>query len=101
VVWVGVDPEGSLDRLAGWVEDRVVESGLPAERRPFRVHLTLGRVRSERGHVPREALAARSEQVYGAVPVERIVVFESRLTPTGARYTPLDTVPLRPGEGPG
>ena len=45
VVWVGLqEPTGALARLRDAVEAQVAPLGFPTETRPFRPHLTLGRV---------------------------------------------------------
>jgi 2'-5' RNA ligase len=95
-VWAGID-EGAepLAQLAAAVEDALAALGFPREERPFRPHITLGRVKDPRG--PQrlgELIAAHAGDVLGAMPVTEIVVMRSDLTPQGARYTPLRHVPL-------
>jgi len=79
---------------AAWVEDRVVSAGLPPERRPFHPHLTLGRFRPGARPLGRELLEIAVARNLGELPVERIVMFQSRLEPSGARYEALDSFPL-------
>ena len=69
----------------------------PPETRPFVPHLTLARV--QRSHpaavqkfLEREKVAL--ERSYGIVRVDRVTLFESRLHPQGAVYTPLAHFPL-------
>ena len=100
VVALEVGPLEPLQRLAAAVTEGVVAAGLPVEERPFRGHLTLGRVR------PRE----RAPDVTGpdtpdaeATGVTEVVLFRSELEPRGSRYTPLGRAPLgaQPGAQPG
>lgn len=96
VIWIGlVDEEGHLAALQKEVESSLETIGFEPEDRPFRPHLTLGRVKSSRG---KEELARcvekyREEEI-GSFQVERIVLFKSDLTPAGPIYTPLREVRL-------
>jgi 2'-5' RNA ligase len=89
VVVIELAPEAALAALAERIEAGVVAAGLPAERRRFRAHLTLGRVRGRR--VP-ELLAPFSYA--GALDVRDVVLFRSDLGADGSRYTPLAQLPL-------
>ena len=96
VIWIGlVDAEGILAPLQKEVESSLEKIGFEPEDRPFRPHLTLGRVKSNRG---KEELIGsvekyREEEI-GTFQVEKIVLFKSDLTPTGPIYTPLREVRL-------
>jgi 2'-5' RNA ligase len=60
--------------------------GFPPEGRPFRPHITLGRVRE--GHrLPPGAIDQLENVAPGtAFLADRVVLFESRLTPAGPVY---------------
>lgn len=61
--------------------------GFPPEGRPFRPHVTLGRVR-EGQRLPAGAMQQlESLQVGGPFLADRIVLYESRLTTDGPAYT--------------
>ncbi|RMF65796.1 MAG: RNA 2',3'-cyclic phosphodiesterase [Calditrichaeota bacterium] len=98
VLWVGVqDPGGELTELARRLENALNEIGFERERRPFRPHLTLGRVKSP----PSRAFCDRLAQARfdpGQVRVSEIVLMKSDLRPTGAVYTPLNRVALSVSE---
>jgi 2'-5' RNA ligase len=88
-VVLDLEPEGPLARLAAAVEAGVVGSGLPAQERPFRSHLTLGRIRGrERPVLPSVAESGVE------LPVAEVVLFESQLRREGARYIPLERIAL-------
>ena len=89
VVVPPLEPERPLARLAAAVEAAVVDAGLPAEERPFRAHLTLGRSRG-RGVGALPSLPASEVEF----PVAEVVLYRSRLHRDGARYTPLERIPL-------
>jgi 2'-5' RNA ligase len=93
VIALGLEPVAPLLELAEAVERACVAQGFPAEDRPFRAHLTLGRVREQR--LPAVAALAPSAAEFA---VEEAVLFRSELSSAGSRYVPLERVPL--GVGP-
>ena len=90
MVWLELAPVEPLAALACAVERGVVAAGCAPEPRPFRAHLTLGRVR-ERGTPPALTGLAVPPAVFD---VTESVLFASELHPSGSRYTPLERVPL-------
>jgi len=104
VVWVGIargEPE--LLALGRRVNVAIDSAGFDRADKPFRPHLTLGRVRE--GARGLEALRgyAPPPPPPGAL-LDRIVVMKSDLHPSGSRYTALREVRLpspRRGEDPG
>lgn len=82
----------ALEALAARVEAVVRDSGLPAESRGFRPHLTLARFRRGRRPGP---LPERSIQ-HVQTEVENVALVRSVLTPSGARYTTLEAFALSP-----
>lgn len=99
VVWVGCT-EGSevLGRLAGEVKAALGRERLPADPKPFRPHLTLGRAKDSRqwGDLVR-AVRAHRDSAVGQEWVRTVTVMESRLTPEGPIYTPREKVLLGHG----
>jgi len=97
VLWAGLT--GGVPELAAVaaVVDRVaVAHGFPPESRPFRGHLTLGRVRSSRGAAGlTKAIAAAGAPDLGSWTASEVVLYESRLRPTGALYVPISRHALR------
>lgn len=97
VLWLGLEggipPEGRLADLAKALDSRMVFLGFPPETRPYRAHLTLGRVRSQRGI---SALAKRLAELHSGMavtevlwPIREICLVESHLQPGGSRYETL------------
>jgi len=92
VVWLGLrsglEP---LARLAAEVEDECVKAGLPAEKRPFRAHLTLARARARDGaSLPPLPPAPKLEPWRAG----ELVLYSSQLGRSGAVYEPLRLVKL-------
>jgi 2'-5' RNA ligase len=98
VIWAGVggDTEG-LAEVHRSVQEALHLCGYPADHRPFRAHLTLGRVK---GRIPEGELAARlQEEADFASPffaADRIRLYQSILKPTGAVYRVLGEAALKP-----
>ncbi len=86
IIYLGIDPEPSLELLQDRVERGGEQLGYPPEGRPFRPHLTLGRVRE--GHRLPEGWQADVEGIPAgeAFLADRVVLFESELTPAGPTY---------------
>ena len=91
VIAVELRPEMPLRALASAVERGVVAAGLPAEQRAFRAHLTLGRVRP-RNKFP--DVTGPDTADADPVHVTEVVLLESKLHRSGAKYTPLGRAPL-------
>jgi len=101
VVYVGILGQvDALTRLAGAVDGALEALGFPGERRAFRGHLTVGRVRTPRGS---EGLAAalRAEEgaAAGTWTADELVLYHSRLRPSGAVHEAVARLPLA-GRGP-
>ncbi len=96
VVWAGLSGElPALFALQQSVDKALAAAGFAPETRPFKAHLTLGRVKGRLR--PAELLAALQALGQWASPtfrVARVTLFQSDLHPGGAVYTPLDVVPL-------
>jgi 2'-5' RNA ligase len=105
VLWLGVyGADDGLLSLQQAVRDAVrgVE-GVVADRKPFRAHLTLGRVRAGRRDMPGLAAVATALDRPIAVPptawpVRDVALIRSILGPGGSRYTIVERFPLRDGE---
>jgi len=94
VVWVGMyEPTGTLSRLQDAIETHVAPLGFPTEKRPFRPHLTLGRVQrhASKSEVREagEVVAASEIGPLDEMRVERVSYIKSDLRPGGAVYTTL------------
>jgi 2'-5' RNA ligase len=86
-----VAPIAPLEGLAAAVERGVRDAGFEGEDRPFRPHLTLGRVRPK-ATFPN--VTAADTPGADAFDVTEIVLFRSELDPSGTRYAALARLPL-------
>jgi 2'-5' RNA ligase len=86
------DPDGALAALRARVAGGLVEAGvLEPGSRPFRAHVTVGRLRP-RARAPREVDGAPEPVVFAAGPV---TLFASHTHPAGARYEALISARFR------
>lgn len=96
VIWVGIGGQiAPLAELAGRVEEELAALGLKPEERPFKPHLTVGRVKGSRSlKVLKEMLLIHADFAAEPFDAAEIVLYKSELRPDGARYTPLFKTPL-------
>lgn len=96
IVWAGCDAVPALELLQHGVEREMDALGFPLEGRPFRPHVTLGRVRGRPGAV--EGLVERLDDLtfQHEFTVETIDLMQSTLSSAGARYAVRHAVSLDP-----
>lgn len=96
VIWTGLHGETALlEKLYLALETGLAQIGFAKEERPFRPHLTLGRIKTRAK--PKPLLEAIHQYQTFSTPsftVKEIVLFKSTLHPQGARYTVLEKVRL-------
>ena len=89
VLWVGFrEPLELVKELHENMENALSGAGFTRDDRPFHPHITVGRAR---GVLPPawcdRFVRALSGRRFGVVPVPKITLYESRLSPGGAVYT--------------
>jgi 2'-5' RNA ligase len=91
VLWAGIEPSGRLTGLNLLVLRCLEESGIVLEKRPFRPHLTIGRIRSlSQGSGLKDLLEMYRGVELQKAHVSEIILYESILLKTGAVYKPLE-----------
>lgn len=95
VLWVGVTADPGLAELRDDLERAFEVAGFAREERPFKPHLTLGRVKG-RARLDRAMveLEAHRRDDFGGMIVGKVALFESRLHPQGAEYRIVKEVEL-------
>ena len=96
VIWVGLEPvDDHLGRLQVGVEEELAPLGFALEKRRFHAHITVGRLKGQGGvRVLAEMVEAKEAEEYGRLEIGELTLYESRLSPRGARYTTLGTYRL-------
>lgn len=101
VIWAGVSAgRQSLEEIERVVTARLERVGIPAEKRAFRPHLTLARIREASRLRSPPLLERHRDAELGRTRVDAITLFESRLSPKGPTYVPLQRTALGTPEGP-
>ncbi len=95
VVWVGMDDTSRMIvSIKEEIESLLAPLGFEKEDREFHPHVTLGRVKSERG--VRSLLRMMESVTFESQPAEirEIALIKSDLKPDGSVYTTLNRIPL-------
>lgn len=92
IIWLGLEKNEYLLRMQRSLSFALSENDFPFDRKSFKPHLTLGRVRENAGFTP--AGLAFMEELAGNVKIsdsslDRVTLFESILRPGGPLYTVL------------
>ena len=92
VFWAGMEASANLKTLAMDIDQAVHPLGFPLEERPFTPHLTLARFQLP-GIPPKllQAMNEKSGQPFGSRRTGEFHLIESKLKPTGAEYTTVQT----------
>ena len=96
VIWIGMEGEVQrFTRIQARVENALEPLGFVREKRPFRPHLTIGRVKDRRRLQSLiDAMATLDMPQFDSFDVTEIILYKSDLRPTGAIYTKLHRMPL-------
>jgi 2'-5' RNA ligase len=101
VVWLAIGAGApALLALGDSLRAELARRELAFDNKPLRAHLTVGRVREDVSLVDARAVAAGVEAMrlpHLRFRADALVVFESKLSPRGPRYTPRARAPLRVG----
>jgi 2'-5' RNA ligase len=95
ILWTGIEPSEKLEHLNVVVTSGLKNLGFELEDRPYKPHLTLGRIKRISDKEAFSLLIDKyRETAIQAVNVKEVIMFESVLLPTGPVYKPLATVSL-------
>jgi 2'-5' RNA ligase len=102
ILWIGCTGEiPSLLNLVSQIEGALEPLGFPLEENPYHPHLTLARIKHENskvGGVLTHSGLLEQPRNLGALRIDRITLFRSELSPLGAEYNALWTIPLNEAE---
>jgi RNA 2',3'-cyclic 3'-phosphodiesterase len=99
VFWAGIQASPNLNILAADIDKAMEKLGIPVDKRPFSPHLTLARFESPR--LPEKLRAAIQENAardFGSQRTNQFHLIESKLNPTGAEYTTVESFPFAAAE---
>jgi len=93
VIWLGLHPHDQLGQLHRDCQRALHAAGLATDSRSYSPHLTIGRARQRA-----EKLTALGNELgnrlVGHLPIDSLILYESRLKPGGAEHIPLFTIGL-------
>jgi RNA 2',3'-cyclic 3'-phosphodiesterase len=93
VIWLGASAGSRiLETLAARLDQQLSKAGFEQERRPFRPHLTLARIKglsAERAAA--RMLQAECVQAVASTWIASLVLMQSHLAPRGATYTVVES----------
>ena len=96
VIWVGI--AGEIEKLAVIqknIEENLEKLGFPREKRPFKAHLTLGRIKGKIDSKKLLDAMKKIEEFEAELFIaDKIFLFKSDLKPTGSVYTELKSISL-------
>ncbi len=93
-VWAGVARSDGLMHLRDKVESAIVRAGFEPERRKFKPHVTLARLKATPSARVGPYLETHNTFAAGPFPVDRFDLLRSHLSHTGARYQTIADYPL-------
>lgn len=94
VIWIGIGKQPSLDKISEALNVKLEALGFSRERRPFKPHLTIGRVKSSRHLQPVLIQLLNRGFPAQSFDVQSVLLMRSDLKPEGAVYTVLNKILL-------
>jgi 2'-5' RNA ligase len=98
VLWSGITPNTLLVDLRNTIEDVCTSLGFEVESRPFKPHITLGRVKEASKREIMSFINQHKHFRIPEIPVTEFVLYESELHSDGAVHSRVNTYRLGKGE---
>ena len=96
VVWVGIPEESALMKLQQELAHQIGLLGITMEARPYRPHLTLGRIKEGAVSDPFIHWISQEKEIQiGRCHVSQVALMESQLRPGGSEYNCLFAATLK------
>jgi 2'-5' RNA ligase len=90
IIWIGIEPSEKLLNLNSNIMKGLTELGIKIENRPFKPHLTIGRIKRLKDKVTLEALTDKYQQLeIQHTVINEVILYESILLQSGPVYKPL------------
>lgn len=95
VLWAGINKNRSLQELQQTIEDLCTDLGFEPEQRSFQPHVTIGRVKNASKNEVTSFVDQHEDFRVEDIPVNKIVLYESKLHPDGAQHVPQKEIKLK------
>jgi 2'-5' RNA ligase len=99
ILWLDLEPKDQLRQLHQDCSKALHRAGVSTDPRPYAPHLTIGRLRQQKTDLT-DLYSSIGQRRIGQWPINRLVLFKSRLQPGGAEHIPLLTVSLDENDNP-
>lgn len=96
VLVIDVVPQDTLTQLSKLIGSAIQKSGYEIEARPFRAHMTIGRIKTAQMNTL-NFLADIAPPSTNQIDVNEVVLFKSEPHPDGSHYIPLQRIALSSG----
>lgn len=93
VIVLNLTPQADLVNLASAIGHGIQELHYPLDERPFKGHLTIGRIKHIEG-VKLNFLSDIDPPVFNKIKVNEVVLFRSDPQPEGSKYTVIEKIVL-------
>ena len=93
VLVVDIAPQDILANLSQMIGGAIQKAGYEIEERPFRAHMTIGRVKTAQINAL-NFLADAPPPLVGQIDINEVVLFQSEAHPDGSKYIPLHRIKL-------
>lgn len=99
ILWIGVEKQPELMKLQSEIEKTCQTAGLEADNRAYTPHVTLGRAKRKADrHELREFIRRYENEISGSFQASEFVLYNSTLTPQGAKHEDVKRYPLSSAE---
>ncbi len=96
VIWVGTRENIVIRKLKSRIDDELIQLGFEGEKRDFRPHLTIGRIKWIRNASILEEMVKLYENCeIQRAEINEMIYYESILRPDGPEYLPLLVTPFK------
>jgi 2'-5' RNA ligase len=93
IIWLGLEPKDPLRRLHKDYQNVLQRIGVTTEVQDYTPHLTIGRLRQQKPDLT-DLFKSVGHTLIGQLPIDKLVLFESRFFSGGTEHIPLLTVKL-------
>jgi len=95
IIWIGIIDSDTLIEVRNGIESAMSLLGFQREDKKFHPHLTVGRVRGQKGMISlMQELDHSHDKQFGHFRVDQVKLMKSELKPKGAEYNCLHAIPL-------
>jgi 2'-5' RNA ligase len=94
VIVLDVTPQENLTMISGLIGEGIKASQYEIESRPFRAHLTLGRIKQPKG-LNLNFVSECEVPEFEKITVEEVILFRSEPMPEGSEYTVMERMQLQ------